>query len=351
LASLALTLRETIRYRGSIAYWAWMLHRLSGLGVVLFLVLHVIDTSWAVFYPELYEHAIRIYQSPLFTIGEFILVAAVIYHAFNGLRIILFDFQPRWWKYQQRAAWVVLILTALVLIPVFISMMSHVLAFYSESPEVLPLTEVIASQIPFLIGMVAALLAALALSWVVGMIVGARDQGNLARTEGFWWRLMRITGVLIVPLVFMHLAAMHIIQGVFDINAAGASIVGVTVNADLPFTAEDGTLNINGINDQGSAVEFVAERWNFYAGDGLVAIYRVFDTLLLLVVAVHGFNGLRNVLTDYTSDSPLLRRTSEYVSAIGAIILIVVGGGALLMSVEMTSADFVAESIARLAGG
>ncbi|NOG48064.1 MAG: succinate dehydrogenase, cytochrome b556 subunit [Chloroflexi bacterium] len=106
--SLVLTLTEALRYRGGIGQWSWILHRVSGLGVVLFLTLHVIDTSWAVFYPGLYEEAIAAYQSPLFTLGEFALVACVVYHAYNGIRIVIFDFQPRWWKHQQRAAFAVL---------------------------------------------------------------------------------------------------------------------------------------------------------------------------------------------------------------------------------------------------
>src|SRR5262245_24187657 len=108
MASLLLTVRETLRYRGAVGQWSWVLHRISGLGVLLFLFLHVIDTSWAAFYPELYEHAIKIYQSPLFTLGEFGLTACVVYHAFNGLRIVVFDYRPDLWRYQERAAYMVL---------------------------------------------------------------------------------------------------------------------------------------------------------------------------------------------------------------------------------------------------
>ena len=108
MTSLVITVTETLRYRGAIGQWSWALHRLSGLGVVLFLVLHVIDTSWAVFWPELYVEAIAAYQSPLFTLGEFGLVAAVVYHAINGLRITFFDYKPHLWRHQQRAAHIVL---------------------------------------------------------------------------------------------------------------------------------------------------------------------------------------------------------------------------------------------------
>ena len=99
MTSLVLTITETLRYRGAIGQWSWVLHRVTGLGVVFFLILHVIDTSWAVFYPAEYVRAIAEYQSPLFTIGEFALVAAVVYHALNGLRIIVMDFWPALTRY------------------------------------------------------------------------------------------------------------------------------------------------------------------------------------------------------------------------------------------------------------
>ena len=45
MTSLVLTLTETLRYRGAIGQWSWVLHRLTGLGVLFFLTLHVIDTT------------------------------------------------------------------------------------------------------------------------------------------------------------------------------------------------------------------------------------------------------------------------------------------------------------------
>jgi succinate dehydrogenase / fumarate reductase cytochrome b subunit len=119
MATLVTTITETLRYRGKIGQWSWVLHRLTGLGMVLFLVIHVIGTSWAAFYPDLYADVIRQYQSPLFAIGEFALIACVVYHAFNGLRITLLDFKPEWGAYQQRAATIVFVATVVVLVPTF----------------------------------------------------------------------------------------------------------------------------------------------------------------------------------------------------------------------------------------
>lgn len=339
MASLVTTVRETLRYRGALGQWSWVLHRLTGLGVVFFLVIHVIDTSWAVFAPESYEHAIKAYQSPLFTIGEFGLVFAVVYHALNGLRISIIDFKPEWWRYQRQAANYVLGGTVILLVPVFWGMMSHVLKFYAEDPDVMPLGEVILSQVPFLAGMVVAAIVALLFSWITGFFLpNDENEGRVkvgrnagSQVETFWWSFMRISGILIVPLVFGHLALMHVLQGVFDITTVDALVVGT-----------------NEFNTSGTATEFVYDRWNYMVGP--IALWRVYDIALLSLVTVHGFNGLRYVLTDYTMDKPLLRRASVYLCIIGGLTLLVVGGAALLIGVPETNIEMLTEAAARISG-
>ena len=320
MTSLVNTLTETLRYRGAIGQWSWVLHRLTGLGVVVFLVLHVVDTSWAVFYPELYVHAVASYQSPLFTIGEFGLIAAVVYHALNGLRIIIMDYRPQWWKYQRQAAWAVVVGTAVLLIPVFILMTGHVIDHYSE-PDVfiLPLPEVLGAQLPFIVGIAAAFIVAILLSGAYGLVAGddaakVTGKNSGSNLERFWWSFMRVSGLLIVPLVFGHLAMMHVIQGVFDLTVAGHTVVGT-----------------NFINESGTAVEFVHDRWAFMVGG--IAIWRVYDFALLSLVTIHGFNGLRYVLTDYFQNQTI-KRAMIYVCAIGAVVLLVTGGGSLLFSID-----------------
>jgi succinate dehydrogenase / fumarate reductase, cytochrome b subunit len=334
LASLVLTLRETLRYRGAIGQWSWVLHRITGLGVVLFLFLHVIDTSWAVFDPAGYVHAIASYQSPLFTIGEFGLVACVVYHALNGLRIAIMDYRPDLWKHQQQAAYYVLGGTVLVLIPFFAKMTLDAYNHYTSDPYILPITNVIRGQLPFLgyfvVGAIVALLIALVQN---SMGDNSADTvhigGEGSGIEKFWWSFMRISGVLIIPLVFGHLAMMHVLQGVFELTAHNFTVIG-TATGQL---AADGAAVIgNGINDTGTSVEFVAERWSFLWGG--VAIWKIYDIALLALVVTHGFNGLRYVLTDYTMGSPLLRRTVTNLCLIAGVALLIVGAMALLGSID-----------------
>jgi succinate dehydrogenase / fumarate reductase cytochrome b subunit len=81
-----------LRYRGREGYWAWLLHRLSGLGVLAFLFLHVLDTSLVSFWPGAYVALLHVYRAPVFRVMEVGLAAALLYHGINGLRICLADF-------------------------------------------------------------------------------------------------------------------------------------------------------------------------------------------------------------------------------------------------------------------
>ena len=78
-------------YRGGVGQLSFLLHRLTGLGILLFLVIHVVDTSTVFFFPALYPDAIAIYRSVPFMISEIFLVFSVIYHGVNGARIAIFD--------------------------------------------------------------------------------------------------------------------------------------------------------------------------------------------------------------------------------------------------------------------
>lgn len=126
MATLVTTVRELFRYRGKEGQLAWIGHRAAGLGTLLFFITHVIDTSWVYFAPELYAHAVALYKSPPFLVGEVLLMAAVIYHAFNGLRIAVMDMRPTLWKHQRLMTWGVFVLTAVVFIPVFFVMLGHI---------------------------------------------------------------------------------------------------------------------------------------------------------------------------------------------------------------------------------
>lgn len=81
-------------YRGSPGMLAWALHRITGVAVLLFLLAHIVETSMLTVGPQAYDRAISIYRQPWFKPLEFLLVAAVLYHAGNGLIVMILDFWP-----------------------------------------------------------------------------------------------------------------------------------------------------------------------------------------------------------------------------------------------------------------
>lgn len=85
--------------------WTWLLHRATGLGVLLFLIIHVLETAAIIYSPEFYDHALEIYKSPFFRFAELLIFFSVLFHATNGLRIVIQDFWPAVMKHQRRMAW------------------------------------------------------------------------------------------------------------------------------------------------------------------------------------------------------------------------------------------------------
>jgi succinate dehydrogenase / fumarate reductase cytochrome b subunit len=108
------------RYRGREGQLSFLLHRLTGLGTLLFLSIHILDTATVYFFPSLYEHAINLYRSTPLMLGEIILVFCVIYHGVNGARIAIFDLLlPGKWNIitQRRSAVWVLTIAILLWLP------------------------------------------------------------------------------------------------------------------------------------------------------------------------------------------------------------------------------------------
>jgi len=79
-------------YRGREGQWSWIAHRVTGVAIILFLFLHVLDTSLVGFGPAAYETFVTLYRFAPFRVLEVALAGAVLYHGINGIRIILIDF-------------------------------------------------------------------------------------------------------------------------------------------------------------------------------------------------------------------------------------------------------------------
>ena len=72
--------------------WAFILHRLSGIGLTLYLGLHLLVLSTLARGPAAYDTFVALARSPLFLLGELLLIVGGLYHGFNGLRVGLTSF-------------------------------------------------------------------------------------------------------------------------------------------------------------------------------------------------------------------------------------------------------------------
>lgn len=107
------------------------------------------------------------------------------------------------------------------------------------------------------------------------------------RFETVIWRFMRLSGVLIIPLVFGHLAIMHLINSVYSIDYHW----------------------------------IIEKRWAFLG-------WRIYDAFLLWFAGLHGFSGLRNVLKDYVHHRAAYR---GLIIAMVVVMLIVFALGSIAL--------------------
>lgn len=128
---LITTTRESLRYKGS-GQILWLLHRISGLGVVIFLGTHIFGMSMAAFDPPLHDAMLAVYKTPLFSIGELLLAACLIFHAVNGTRVAILELRPSLWDKQAVATRWSIIITLILLAPTLIIMAYKSLSYYAQ---------------------------------------------------------------------------------------------------------------------------------------------------------------------------------------------------------------------------
>ena len=73
--------------------WAWILHRITGLGLVFYILLHTVLMGVSLLSgKEGFDATLSVLMGdPFFEILDTLLLGAVLYHGFNGVRIMLFD--------------------------------------------------------------------------------------------------------------------------------------------------------------------------------------------------------------------------------------------------------------------
>ncbi len=286
-------------YKGGTGMLTWLAHRMSGVAIVYFLTLHIVEAIQLFGGPGNYTEATAVYKQPWFRPFEWMLVMAVIFHALNGLRVMLYDTWPKTTKYHKQIFWIGVGLFVIATPMVGYAMMKSVLG--------MPLDKIFASMNGLGYALAIVLPVALPVLYVAwrgsglsnGPMIVSNSNSRPAPAknsfERFMWQFMRISGVLLVVLVFWHLLIMHFINDINDITGP-----------------------------------FVFDR--FRANP----VWVVVDLSMLVLAWIHGLNGVRIVITDYMKRSYKRRIVLMALFAFGvawlvagAIVLFTLPAGAM----------------------
>lgn len=276
MAALIQTASSVLRYRGGTGQWAWAIHRAAGLGVLLFLILHILDIFAASFGPGLFNDLLFIYKAWPFRILEVALLFGLLYHALNGLRIILADFIP---MLASRSIARNLFYLQTVLFAVLFAIGGvYMLASAQEQPFG---SNIILSTLVVVAIVGLPLVISLAFSFAptpatIGLdadtssgnyadsierIVQGRQRRPMNRTELNIWLFIRISGFLLIFVALFHFLLMHFIYGVDRMDFS-----------------------------------FIVSRWTDpHTG----WFWRGYDLVLLIFALVHGMFGVRYSIEDY----------------------------------------------------
>lgn len=283
---------QGLNYRGRESHWAFIFHRVSGLAVLLFLGIHILDTATVYFIPSLYEHAIGLYRTTLFMLGEIGLVAALLYHGLNGYKIIYFDQKPARWKAGAEAQWfwVIVVASFLLWLPAaFIMGRSLWLNNICQCPPVAESGPVVFpawANTGIVISLAAAVIIVARLAMIKSALPGVK------RNFDTWmWLFMRWSGVLLVPLAWVHVLINDVIVGVHAID-----------------------------------LDYVALRW---ASIG----WQAYDVALLAFTFAHGMNGLRTIVNDYFHNEGLNKFINRAL-LIAWLVITIIGAVAIIGGVR-----------------
>jgi len=303
LGSTVSSFVEGLFYRGREGHLSFIGHRLAGLGTLVFLAIHILDTSTVYFgkqlgIPGLYAHAVDLYRSTPFMLGEILLVAAVIYHGVNGLKIILFDTFRSWWQVdrERQTFWRVAIITFVLWAPAAVLMFSSLYQHNFGGVANTPLTT---AQVAYETNL-SLTIVPIAFFVILGLlVVGAKAQLPAAASstrrvpvppktvDTYIWQFMRWSGVLLIPLAWGHVVLQDVLVGVHSID-----------------------------------IDFVALR---FATTG----WRIYDIALLGFAFGHGMFGLRSVVTDYVHNGRTVRWLM-WLMLIGWAVITAIGAYAIV---------------------
>ena len=113
-----------VPYKGRTGMWLYIFHRVTGVALFAYLLIHIISTTLILLGPEIYEGAEAVYKNFYFRIAEIFLMLAVLAHAINGLRIIAIDLWSKGTRYKSHLNYLAMIIFFVIWVPASIKMVN-----------------------------------------------------------------------------------------------------------------------------------------------------------------------------------------------------------------------------------
>jgi succinate dehydrogenase / fumarate reductase cytochrome b subunit len=297
---------SALRYRGGPNQWAWAIHRVAGLGVFLFLALHIADIFVAAFGPMLFNDLVFLYKGPFARVLEVFLAFGLIYHAINGLRITLADFIPRLARLEtaRRLFYGELVVFTGLFIPASYYMMwtlpqqpfhhnPAIGAAVTAGILALPVVVIFGARVRTFAFAAAGDVSHGNYDAAFTRLLRGRQLQSPSRLELNIWLFMRVSAVFLIVLALFHLFWLHFAIGVENIS-----------------------------------FDTIVQRWNDPNHPLLSLFWRAYDFLLLGFAFTHGSLGVNYVLRDYVHGE-LSKRVLQVALAGLWIALILIGMGGI----------------------
>lgn len=97
--------------------WAFYAHRISGFAIFAFLALHIVDVGLIAISPSLYDEVHVLYGSTPMRLFEVALLAGILWHVLNGLRLLVLDLVDVGARTSERLLWAAFAATFALTVP------------------------------------------------------------------------------------------------------------------------------------------------------------------------------------------------------------------------------------------
>ncbi len=118
--------KHTVYPGRGLGMWAFWLHRLTGLAIAAYLLMHILVISTVVGGAGSFDAAMKFLKAPIFILLELGLLATILIHGLNGARIVLFDL-GRGVKRQKEIFIALMVIAIIPFVIAFVIALPHIL--------------------------------------------------------------------------------------------------------------------------------------------------------------------------------------------------------------------------------